>query len=319
MPFENVETKLAVQDLLDAGLHFGHQTKRWNPKMQRYIFGVRNGIYIIDLAKTLGLLKMAQRFIFDAVAQGQTILFVGTKKQAQDPLKETANQLKQYHVTNRWLGGMLTNNATIRKSVSRMRELQKMEADGTLQNLPSKREVASLRRELKKLESNLNGVADMERLPGALFVIDITRESIAVKEAKILNIPVVAIVDTNCDPEGIDYPIPGNDDAIRAIRLITKIVGDTILEASNEHARVAADAIRQRAVAEAEVRAKEKAAADRRRIQEDGERKKRAEVLKQMHVRKEEDDKQAADAAAAAAATEAPADAPPEPEAGAPA
>ncbi|NKB25501.1 MAG: 30S ribosomal protein S2 [Kiritimatiellae bacterium] len=249
-----------MEDLLEAGLHFGHQTKRWNPKMKRYIFGECNGIYIIDLNKSLACLKEAQQFLYDTVVRGRRVLFVGTKKQAQDSLRQTAEHLHQFHVTTRWLGGMLTNNQTVRRSVGRMRALEAMEKAGEMKTRP-KKEVARLRRELSKLQRNLSGVADMENLPGALFVIDVNREAIAVAEASRLNIPVVALVDTNSDPSTTDYPIPGNDDAIRAIRLISKIIGDTIQRASNEYAQLAAEEARKRAADEA----KEKAAIEKRK------------------------------------------------------
>ncbi|NCC51799.1 MAG: 30S ribosomal protein S2 [Spartobacteria bacterium] len=293
-----VQTKVTVRDLLEAGLHFGHQTKRWNPKMKRFIFDERNGIYIIDLAKSLALMKVAQQFIYDVVVRGGHVLFVGTKKQAREPLKEVAEKLNQYYVTHRWLGGMLTNNETIRKSVARMRELETMEKDGSMEALPSKKEAACLRRELVKLQRNLVGIADMSRLPGAVFVVDITRESIAVAEAKKLGIPVVALIDTNCDPDPIDYPIPGNDDAIRAIRLVSKVIGDTILQASNEYAKVAAEEARRRAAEEAEAKARAKAEQEERKAREEAARKARSEAIAKS--KKEE-----AAAAAAAAAAEA--------------
>lgn len=197
---------VGVQDLLDAGLHFGHQTKRWNPKMKRYIHGAKNGIYIIDLTKTLSQLELAQTFLNDVIMRGEKILFVGTKKQAREIFKTTAEDTNQPYVIHRWLGGMLTNNKTIRSSVSRMRELQKMEKDGTMEKL-LKKEVSVLRRELTKLERNLSGIADMEKKPGALFVVDLKREHLALAEAKRLNIPIVALVDTNADPDLVSYPI----------------------------------------------------------------------------------------------------------------
>ena len=219
-----------MKQLLEAGVHFGHQTRRWNPKMSRYIFAERNGIYIIDLQKTLRMMREAYEFLRDTVAAGQPILFVGTKKQAQDSIAEESARCNMYYVNQRWLGGMLTNFFTIRKSVSRLRELDQMEADGTFSVLP-KKEVTKLRREKDKLERNLSGIKDMESLPGAVVVIDTRAEKIAVAEANKLGIPIVAIVDTNCDPDMIDYPIPGNDDAIRAIRLICSVVADAAIEA----------------------------------------------------------------------------------------
>jgi small subunit ribosomal protein S2 len=225
-----VPSDIAIQDLLDAGLHFGHQTKRWNPKMKRYIFGQRNGIYIIDLNQTQELLGKARQFAFDTIARGRKILFVGTKKQAQEPLKEAATRLKMPYVVNRWLGGTLTNLQTIRKSVAHMRDFMKLEADGTVNTMP-KKEVSKMRRELEKLHYNLDGIVDMDNLPGAMFVVDVKREAIAVAEANRLKIPVIAVIDTNCDPDPIDYPIPGNDDAIRSISLFTQIIANAVVEA----------------------------------------------------------------------------------------
>lgn len=265
-----IRSDLNVQDLLDAGLHFGHQTKRWNPKMKRYIFGERNGIYIIDLNQTQDLLGKARQFVYDTISRGRKILFVGTKKQAQEPLKEAATRLKMPYVINRWLGGTLTNLQTIRKSVAHMRDFMKLEADGAVNTMP-KKEVARMRRELEKLHYNLDGIADMDNLPGAMFVVDVKREAIAVAEANRLKIPVIAVIDTNCDPDPVDYPIPGNDDAIRAIRIMVDSISNTIQQAANEYAKVAADEARKRAAAEAaaaqakvaeeERKAKEKAAA----------------------------------------------------------
>lgn len=251
-------SNVAVKDLLDAGLHFGHQTKRWNPKMKRYIFGARNGIYIIDLDKSLFLLKEAQKFLYDTVARGRSVLFVGTKKQAQDPVKEAAERCKQPYIVNRWLGGTLTNLSTIRKSVARFNELERMETDGSFEKLP-KKEVARMRHELEKLRFNLSGIRQMDRLPGAMFVIDTNREAIAVAEAKRLKIPVVAVVDTNSDPDPIDHPIPGNDDAIRAIKLVTDVIAEAVEKAEQEYAKVAAEEAKKRAAEEAAAQAKAKA------------------------------------------------------------
>jgi small subunit ribosomal protein S2 len=312
---QSVQTDTTVQNLLEAGLHFGHQTKRWNPKMKRYIFGERNGIYIIDLARSLDCLKEAQQFIYDTVVRGRSVLFVGTKKQAQVPLKETAERLKQHYVTNRWLGGMLTNNETVRRSVSRMRHIEQMEKDGTLDDLP-KKEVSRIRREYAKLQRNLSGIADMDRLPGALFVVDVNRESIAVAEANRLGIPVIAMLDTNCDPSPIDYPIPGNDDAIRAIRLIVKVIGDTILQASNEYAKVAAEEARRRAAAEAEAKAKAKAAEEERRAKNEAAKKAREEAIAKARAEAEKKEAEEKKAAAEAKKDEKPAkDEKPEPKA----
>jgi small subunit ribosomal protein S2 len=249
----------SVQELLDAGLHFGHQTKRWNPRMKRYIFGERNGIYIIDLEKSHALLAEAQQFLYNTVSRGRSVLFVGTKKQAQETLRDCATHFRQFYVTHRWLGGTLTNNTTIRKSVARMRELQQQEAEDGFKGL-NKKEVARLRRELNKLNRNLCGLADMNQLPGAMVIVDINREAIAVAEARRLNIPVVALVDSNCDPDLVDYPIPGNDDAIRSIRVVTKALGDVIQQGCNEYAKVAAEEARRKAAEEAEAQSKREAA-----------------------------------------------------------
>ena len=220
---------VSMKQLLEAGVHFGHQTRRWNPKMAKYIFTERNGIYIIDLQKTVKKLEEAYNFVRDLAANGQSILFVGTKKQAQDAIKEEAERVGQYYVNARWLGGMLTNFRTMRTRIDRLAQLKKMEADGTFAMLP-KKEVIKLMAEREKLEANLGGIREMKNLPGALFVVDPRKEHIAVTEARILNIPIVAIVDTNCDPDEVDYVIPGNDDAIRAVKLIAGKMADAILE-----------------------------------------------------------------------------------------
>jgi small subunit ribosomal protein S2 len=220
-----------MKELLEAGVHFGHQTKRWNPKMKKYIFGKRNGIYIIDLQKTLKLFKEASAFIADLAGQGKRILFVGTKRQAQDAILEEANRCGMFYVNNRWLGGTLTNFSTVRRSIERLKEIETILADAEKEM--SKKERAALDREREKLQKNLIGIREMDGLPDALFVIDPKKEYIAVKEAKKLGIPVVAIVDTNCDPEDIDFVIPGNDDAIRAIRLFTLKIADAVLEGYN--------------------------------------------------------------------------------------
>ncbi len=228
-------TAITMKALLEAGVHFGHQTKRWNPKMKPYIFGARNGIYIIDLQKTVGLARNALRFVSDAVARGGSVLFVGTKKQAQDAIREEAARSGQFFVTNRWLGGTLTNFKTVKQGIDRLKTIEKMAADGTYERLP-KKEVAQLEREREKLEKNLGGIKELSRLPSALFVIDTKKEHIAVHEANRLGIPVVAVVDTNCDPEGIDYVIPGNDDAIRSIRLFTGKVAEACVEGKGRYA-----------------------------------------------------------------------------------
>jgi len=220
---------ITMKELLEAGVHFGHQAKRWNPKMKKYIFGERNGIYIIDLQKTLKLFKEAYDFVRTSAAEGKDMLFVGTKKQAQDAITEEAKRCGMYYVSNRWLGGMLTNFATIKKSIERLKKIEKMKEDGTYDKL-TKKEVASLEKERTKLERILSGIKSMTQPPSMIFVIDPRKETIAVQEANKLNIPVVAVVDTNCDPDNIDYVIPGNDDAIRAIRLMASKVADAIIE-----------------------------------------------------------------------------------------
>ena len=220
---------ISMKQLLEAGVHFGHQTRRWNPKMATYIFTERNGIYIIDLQKTVKKLEEAYFFVRDMAASGESILFVGTKKQAQDAIKEEAERCGQFYVNARWLGGMLTNFKTMRTRIARLNQLQKMQADGTFDLLP-KKEVIKLQLEIAKLEKYLGGVKEMKKLPGALFVVDSRKEKNAIAEARKLNIPIVAIVDTNCDPVEIDYVIPGNDDAIRAIKLISQTMANAVLE-----------------------------------------------------------------------------------------
>ncbi|AEE97090.1 SSU ribosomal protein S2P [Mahella australiensis 50-1 BON] len=221
---------VSMKQLLEAGVHFGHQTRRWNPKMAPYIFTERNGIYIIDLQKTVKNLDVAYKFIKEVAESGQDILFVGTKKQAQEAIEEEAKRCGMHYVNQRWLGGMLTNFKTIRQRVQRLTELENMEQDGTFDMLP-KKEVIKLRLEKEKLEKNLSGIKNMRSLPGAMYVVDPRKEHIAVSEARILGIPIVAIVDTNCDPDEVDYVIPGNDDAIRAIKLISQLIADAVLEA----------------------------------------------------------------------------------------
>ncbi len=220
---------VTMKQLLEAGVHFGHQTKRWNPKMKEYIFGSRNGIYIIDLQKTVRLFKEAYKFVVDTVGKGNHVLFVGTKKQAQDSISEEALRAGMFYVNQRWLGGTLTNFRTIKKNVERLKKIEKMKEDGTFEALP-KKEVLGLEKERGKMEKTLGGIKDMGKLPGGLFIVDPRKESIAVREARKLGIPIVAIVDTNCDPDEVDFIIPGNDDAIRAIRLISSKVADACLE-----------------------------------------------------------------------------------------
>ena len=218
-----------MKELLEAGVHFGHQTKRWDPRMKEYIFGERNGIYIIDLQKTLKMFKEASKFVTDLTAEGKVILFVGTKRQAQDAIAEEATRCGMFYINQRWLGGLLTNWVTVQKSVKRLQELDEMAVDGRY-DLLTKKEVIKLERERKHLQANLAGIKNMRRLPDAIFVVDSNNEAIAVKEARKLGIPVVAVVDTNCDPTVVDHVIPGNDDALRAIRLFTSKISDSVIE-----------------------------------------------------------------------------------------
>ena len=224
---------VTMKNLLESGVHFGHQVKRWDPKMKKYIFAERNGIHIIDLQKTIQSIKDAYDAVRKTVAAGKTVLFVGTKKQAQQAVQKEAERCGMFYINNRWLGGMLTNFVTIKKSLLRLKKLEKMEVDGTFENL-TKKEIASLGKERIKLQKNLGGIKEMKELPGILFIIDTRKEAIAVAEAQRMNIPIVAVVDTNCNPEGINYPIPGNDDAIRAITLFTQIIANAVVEADNE-------------------------------------------------------------------------------------
>jgi len=223
---------ITMKELLEAGVHFGHQTKRWNPRMKEYIFGERNGIYIIDLQKTLKMFKEASKFVQELAGAGKVVLFVGTKRQAQDAIAEEAGKCGMFYVNQRWLGGLLTNWVTVQKSVKRLKELDDMATDGRYELLP-KKEVIKLERERKHLQANLAGIKNMSRLPDAIFVIDSNKEQIAVREARKLGIPVVAVVDTNCDPSEVDYVIPGNDDALRAIRLFTSKISESIAEGVN--------------------------------------------------------------------------------------
>jgi small subunit ribosomal protein S2 len=242
-----------MQELLEAGVHFGHQTKRWNPKMKEYIFGERNGIYIIDLGKTVKLFRQAEEFISNLAADGRTMLFVGTKRQAQDVVSEEAQRCGMFYVNQRWLGGLLTNFATIQRSLGRLRDLEAMVTDGRYETL-SKKEIARNEKEKRKLQKNLDGIRHMARLPDAIFIVDTKKEKIAVDEARKLKIPVVGIVDTNCDPDEVDFVIPGNDDALRAVRLFTSRIADAVLSgrglresATSEETAAENDADRQRA------------------------------------------------------------------------
>jgi len=286
--------RLGVEELLKAGLHFGHQTKRWNPGMKRFILGERNGIYLIDLSKTHDALIEAQDFIYQIVSRGRQVLFVGTKKQAQEPIREIAEKFSQPYVVHRWLGGMLTNNETIRGSIRRMNELQDMQESGAFDKIKSKKEQSMLRRELTRLERNLTGMANMNQLPSAVIIVDVNRESIAVSEAKRLGIPVVALVDTNSSPEGIEYPIPGNDDGTRAIRTVVEILGETIQHASNEYAVIKAEEDRKRAQAEAEAEERRKAAEAERKAKDEEERKQRAAAVEEAKKKKAKEDAEAA-------------------------
>ena len=225
-----------IKELLEAGVHFGHQVKRWHPKMKKYIFGEKNGIYIIDLQKTLKGLEDAYNFIKDTTSTGVPVLFVGTKKQSQDAIQEEANRSESFFINQRWLGGMLTNFYTIKKSIEKLKKIEAMKEDNTLELLP-KKEVASLEKERSKLDKNLLGIKDMPSLPGAVFIVDPKKERIAVAEARKLSIPIVAIVDTNCDPDEIDYVIPGNDDAIRAIKLITSKIAEAVIEGRETYSK----------------------------------------------------------------------------------
>ena len=224
---------VTMKNLLESGVHFGHQVKRWDPRMKKYIFAERNGIHIIDLQKTIAAIKDGYDEVRKVTAAGKSILFVGTKKQAQQAVQKEAERCGMFYVNNRWLCGMLTNFSTIKKSLQRLKKIEKMEIDGTFDNL-TKKEVSALQKEKAKLEKNLGGIKEMKELPGALFVIDTHKEQIAVAEARRMGIPIIAVVDTNCNPEGIDFPIPGNDDAIRAITLFTSIIANAVIESDNE-------------------------------------------------------------------------------------
>lgn len=221
---------VTMKNLLESGVHFGHQVKRWDPRMKKFIFAERNGIHIIDLQKTIQAIKDAYEAVQKVVSSGKTVLFVGTKKQAQTAIQKEAERCEQFYVNNRWLGGMLTNFSTIKKSIQRLKKIERMEVDGTFESL-TKKEIASLQKEKTKLEKNLGGIKEMKELPGILFVVDTRKEAIAVAEAQRLGMPIVAVVDTNCNPEGITYPIPGNDDAIRSISLFTQIIANAVIEA----------------------------------------------------------------------------------------
>ena len=240
---------ISMKQLLEAGVHFGHQTRRWNPKMAEYIFAERNGIYIIDLQKTVKKVEEAYQAVADIVSDGGEVLFVGTKKQAQDSIKEEAQRCGMYYVNERWLGGMLTNFTTVKTRIKRLKELDAMIEDGTMDLLP-KKEVAKLMHEKEKLDRNIGGIKEMKRIPDCMFIVDPRKEKIAVQEAHSLNIPIVAIVDTNCDPEEVDYVIPGNDDAIRAVKLIAGRIADAVIESKQGEMEVPDSEATEEAVAE---------------------------------------------------------------------
>ena len=308
-------TGLTLKDLLDAGLHFGHQTRRWNPKMKPYIFDKRNGIHIIDLTQTIVKIEEAAQFLRDVILSGKKVLFVATKKQAQDVVREAAESCGQFFMTERWLGGTLTNIQTIRKSIKRMRQIQTIAKNNNGQLSPFKKEASNLRRELDKLETNLTGIADMNQMPGALFVVDVCREKIAVQEANRLGIPVVAIVDSNANPDGIKCIVPGNDDAIRAIKLVADAFAKVIKTADEEWGRINAERMKEE---EARKRAEaDEAAAKRAKDGEDGDaparpRRPRGGIDRRANARAAQEAVaaqaaavEAANAAAAAAAAEA--------------
>ncbi len=231
---ENLMAVVTMKNLLESGVHFGHQVKRWDPRMKKYIFAERNGIHIIDLQKTIAAIKESYEAVRKITASGKSVLFVGTKKQAQQAIQKEAERCGMFYINNRWLGGMLTNFSTIKKSLQRLKKIEKMEVDGTFDSL-TKKEVSALLKEKEKLEKNLGGIKEMKELPGAVFIIDTHKEQIAVAEARRMKIPIIAVVDTNCNPENIDYPIPGNDDAIRAISLFTSIIANAVIESDNEN------------------------------------------------------------------------------------
>ena len=278
MPVSSL-TGLSLQDLLDAGLHFGHQTKRWNPKMKRYIFDKRNGIHIIDLTQTVTLLDEAAAFLRDVVLSGKKVLFVATKRQAQEVVKEAAVVCNQHHMTERWLGGTLTNNQTIRRSIKRMRQIEAMGRNNNGVLSVHKKEASSLRRELDKLQKNLGGIAEMDSKPGAIIIVDICREQNAVAEAGRLKIPIVAIVDTNADPDPIDYVIPSNDDAVRGIKMIVDAFAKVIKDSDDEYSRIASERQRLRDAEQAQQDAQERTARKPRgEVSEEAEKRAKAKL-----------------------------------------
>ncbi len=258
---------VTMKELLEAGVHFGHQVKRWNPKMKKYIFGARNGIYIIDLQKTVKMFEVAYNFIKDISSRGETVLFVGTKKQAQEVIIEEARRSESFFVNQRWLGGILTNFKTIKLSIEKLRKIEKMKEDGTYELL-TKKEVAKYETVRQRLVKNLGGVKDMKGFPGAIFIVDPKKEKIAVAEAKNLGIPIVAVVDTNCDPDEIDYIIPGNDDAIRTIRLISSRMADAVIEGRSIRDKVLAESAEEKAIEEKKAADERQEAAEEKAIEE---------------------------------------------------
>jgi len=258
---------VTMKELLEAGVHFGHQVKRWNPKMKKYIFGARNGIYIIDLQKTVKMFEVAYNFIKDVSSRGETVLFVGTKKQAQEVIIEEARRSESFFVNQRWLGGILTNFKTIKLSIEKLRKIEKMKEDGTYELL-TKKEVAKYETIRQRLVKNLGGVKDMKGFPGAIFIVDPKKEKIAVAEARNLGIPIVAVVDTNCDPDEIDYIIPGNDDAIRTIRLISSRMADAVIEGRSIHDKVLAESAEEKAIEEKKEMDESQESAEEKAIEE---------------------------------------------------
>ncbi|MFL5829111.1 MAG: 30S ribosomal protein S2, partial [Solirubrobacteraceae bacterium] len=293
--------QIGIKELLEAGVHFGHQTRRWNPKMRRFIFGERDGIYIIDLLLTQALLDNAQRFASDLAHRGGTVLFVGTKKQARDAVKDTAEASDMPYVNHRWLGGLLTNFQTISLRIKRLHDLERYETEGQLQLLPTRERMAA-QADLAKLRANLGGVKNMQRVPDAVFVIDLKTEAIAVREAQRLRIPIIGLVDTNCDPDGIDYVIPGNDDAIRSCAAITRAIGDVVAQGHNVFREEEERARIERERQEAEERARQEAAEQARREAEEQARREAEE-----QARRQAEEAAAAEAATAEQAAPAPA------------
>jgi small subunit ribosomal protein S2 len=306
--------QVGIKELLEAGVHFGHQTRRWNPKMRRFIFGERDGIYIIDLLQTEALLENARQFAAEVARRGGIVLFVGTKKQARDAIKDTAESADMPYVNHRWLGGLLTNFQTISNRIRRLHDLERYEAEGQLQLLPTRERMAA-QADLEKLRANLGGVKNMQRVPDAVFVIDLKTEVIAVREAQRLRIPIIGLVDTNCDPDGIDYVIPGNDDAIRSCAAITQAIGEVVSQGHNVFRAEEERARQERERREAEERARQEAEEQARREAEERARQEAEETARQEAEERARQEAQAAEAQAAPAAEEAPAEVAPADEA----